>query len=370
MKRDVEHVIRQSNHSVSRLLFTLSVLQKNIESDAHTNFLGVIAVSTASHAQAALEGVWQGQLGSSKITACFNPESSGQNGSYYYSRYLAPIQLSRSSVPGEWREAGKDGGTTGTWSIDTPSDTAITGTWRSPKDGTALPVVLHRIEPSEASKDCGSDAFVNSLETTNGVTTIEKFSENGHPYTVATKAGQKTLVLSGNNSVAIRKINNAIAKIAHIPDGVKIFNQERRKSLADHAQPYTSEILVRPTYWAAHWVTVQFYHWQTGYGASGISYVFHTWNLDTGEEVDPWSWIGSQSKLSAWLKGHTNLGPECAEQQSGHGALELLFNEKGITLMEEATGSDCDLEYFLSWQDLKPMLSAKGNAAFASLQIK
>lgn len=327
-----------------------------------------MAVSTAAQAQTALQGVWQGQLGSSAITACFNLQANGDGGSYYYNRHLVPIPLSATSVPGAWSEHTEDGQSTGTWSIDTSSDTAITGTWLSPKGGTPLAIALQRVEPSEASKDCGSDAYVSSLEATNGITTIEKGSENGHPYTVATKAGQKTLRLMGNNDAATHKINKAIAKIAHDPDGVKTFNRERRESLADFARPVTSEILVRPTFFTTHWVTVQFYHWQKGYGQGGISWALHTWNLDTGDEVDPWRWIGSQAKLNAWLKAHMQLGPECADSE--HGPLELTFDTSGIYLAERATGRDCDLEYLVSWQDLKPMLSAEGKAAYDSLQVK
>jgi len=371
MKRGVERTIKKPKALAVGMLSMLGVLQKISKQISVTVFLlGAFILPAISHAQTRLQGVWQGQLGSSAITVCFNPADSGANGSYYYNRYLTPIQLSSFSVPGEWKEEEKNGVTTGIWNIDTSSETAITGTWRSPKDGTVLPVALQRVEPSEASKNCGSDAFVKSLESTNGVTTIEKLSENGHPYSVTTRAGQKTLALVENNSAATRKINQAIAKIAHDPEGVKTFNQERRQSLAAYARPDTSEISVRPVYWSAHWITIQFYHWQVGYGRGGIGWVFHTWNLDTGEEVDPWSWIGSHSKLDAWMKAHTQISPECSEQEAGHGALELTFNETGITLAEPATGSYCDLEFFLSWQDLKPMLSAKGKAAFASLQVR
>ncbi|NWD67073.1 hypothetical protein HX870_05620 [Pseudomonas gingeri] len=369
MMQDVENITRQSNNSVSCPASVLGMAKETSRSLLTLIFFwGAISASTASQAQTALQGVWQGQLGSSAITACFNPQANGDGGSYYYNRHRVPIPLSATSVPGAWNEHTEDGQSTGTWNIDTSSDAAIKGTWHSPKDATALPIVLQRVEPSEASTDCGSDAYVNSLEATNGMTTIEKGSTNGHAYTVATKAGQKTLSVVGNNDSATRKINKAIAKIAYDPKGVETFNRERRESLTDFAKPFTSEISVKPTYWTTHWVTVQFYHWEKGYGRSGISWTYHTWNLDTGDEVDPWSWIGSQEKLNAWLKAHTELGPECADSE--HGPLELTFDAKGINLAEAATGRDCDLDYSLSWLDVKPMLSAKGKAAYDSLQDK
>lgn len=78
-----------------------------------TPLLLLSLVTLSSFAHADLAGVWKGTLGKSPITVCFNtPPFEGA--SYYYQRFLTPIQLTQSKAGEPWVEAGK----TGIWRLE------------------------------------------------------------------------------------------------------------------------------------------------------------------------------------------------------------------------------------------------------------
>ena len=119
--------------------------------------LAVIALAfTPFLANAAdLAGVWQGTLGKSAITACFNG-ADGEQGSYYYQRILTPIQLTQANDNAPWVEAGN----TGLWKLDKPQGDTLAGAWSKTKDAKSLPLALKRI----STDGCGSDAYNAPME--------------------------------------------------------------------------------------------------------------------------------------------------------------------------------------------------------------
>ncbi|WP_226455753.1 hypothetical protein [Pseudomonas sp. AF03-9] len=318
-----------------------------------------------------LAGVWTGTLGKSAITACFNG-AHGANGSYYYQRILSPIQLTQANASEPWVEDGQ----TGFWQLDDPQGDTLTGTWSKAIGGKGLALRLKRAD----AEGCASDSYNNPLEASPPPVTVEKKTFNEHAYQVKTQGGQVTLSLDGDGP-AISKINADLARMAISPEGQAQFYRERRNALDQSGGTYTSEITVEPFYWSSQWITVRFYHWAAGYGRGGISWGLHSWNLHTGESVDPWTWLGGQAQwdspysgqvqlpatFSAWLTKQTSVDEGCPAVTS-YSTFDLSFNTEGLQLSTPAQGDGCDNELSFTWEQLAPVLTAQGKAALPSLQ--
>ncbi|MEA3170525.1 MAG: hypothetical protein QOI97_3473 [Pseudomonas sp.] len=333
----------------------------------------VIALACApllTHA-ADLAGVWKGTLGKSAITACFNG-AHGANGSYYYQHILTPIQLTQANASEPWAEEGN----TGFWQLDEPQGDTLTGTWSKAPGGKGLAVLLKRAD----TESCASDTYNTPLEAVPPKVTVEKKAFREHAYQVHTQGGQVTFKLEGEGP-AIEKINRDLARLAVSPDGQADFYRERRNALDQSGGTTTSEITVEPFYWSSQWITVRFYRWTAGYGRGGISWGLHSWNLQTGDSVDPWTWLGGQQEwydaysgqvklptpFSDWLAKQTTTDEGCPAVTS-YSTFDLSFNTQGLQLSTPATGDGCDNELSFTWAQLEPVLTAQGKAALPSLK--
>jgi len=331
----------------------------------------VLACTPLIATAADLAGVWQGTLGKSAITACFNG-AHGANGSYYYQRILTPIQLTQANASEPWAEEGNSG----FWQLDEPQGDTLTGTWSKTPGGKGLALSLKRIDVDS----CASDAYNNAIEALPPPVKVEKNTFHEHAYQVKTQGGQVILKLEGDGA-AIDKINRDLARMAISPDGQTDFYRERRNSLDQGGGTSTSEISVEPHYWSSHWITVRFYRWTAGYGRGGISWGLHTWNLQTGDSVDPWTWLGGREEwdnpysgqiklpapFSAWLAKQTSADEGCPAVTS-YSTFDLSFNTEGMQLSTPAQGDGCDNELSFTWEQLEPVLTAEGKAALPSLK--
>lgn len=335
--------------------------------------LAVIALAfTPLLANAAdLAGVWQGTLGKSSITACFNG-ADGEHGSYYYQRILTPIQLTQATDNAPWVEDGN----TGFWALQKPQGDSLSGAWSKIKDGKPLPLALKRI----GTDGCGSDAYNAPMEAAPLPIKTEKKTFENHPYQLKTQGARVTLALESDGP-AIQKINRQLAALAINDEDQDDYFHERREYLGRNGSAYTSEIDVNPTYWSSQFITVRFYRWTAGTGARGISWGQHSWNLQTGERVDPWTWLGGQqewydaysghvklpARFSTWLAKQTSTDEGCPAITS-YDTFDLSFNTQGLQLSTRATGDGCDNDLAFTWEQLEPVLTVQGKAAIPSLK--
>ncbi|XVO86715.1 hypothetical protein ACQ9Y2_23735 [Pseudomonas palleroniana] len=318
-----------------------------------------------------LAGVWKGTLGKSTIVACFNG-ADGEHGSYYYQRILTPIQLTQASDNSPWVEAGN----TGFWALQPPQGDRLSGAWSKTPGGTPLPLNLQRVD----TQGCGSDAYNAPMEAAPLPIKTEKKTFGEHRYQLKTQGAQVTLKLEGDGQ-AIQKINQQLAALAVSDDDQKEYLQERREYLGRNGSAYTSEIEVAPTYWSSQFMTVRFYRWAAGTGAGGISWGLHSWDLQTGESVDPWAWLGGRQEwydayaghvklpatFSQWLAGQTTTDEGCPAITS-YSTFDLSFNTQGLQLATRATGDGCDNELNFTWEQLTPVLTEAGKAALPRLK--
>ncbi|MBV1809875.1 hypothetical protein [Pseudomonas viridiflava] len=319
-----------------------------------------------------LAGVWQGTLGKSTVTACFNG-ADGEHGSYYYQRILKPIQLTQASKNAPWVEEGN----TGFWALQKPQGDTLSGGWSKTKGGKPLPLSLQRI----SADGCGSDAYNSPMEAAPLPIKAEKKSFENHSYLLKTQGAQVTIKLEGDGP-AIQKINQQLAALAANDEDQDYYFEERREYLGRNGSAYTSDIEVRPVYWSSKFITVKFYRWAAGYGASGISWGLHSWNLQTGESVDPWTWLGGRQEwydaysghvelpatFSVWLAKQTDTDEGCPAITS-YSTFHLSFNTQGLQLSTRPTGDGCDNDLSFTWEQLEPVLTEQGKAALPSLKL-
>jgi len=337
------------------------------------SILALAGVSAcASAASTDLAGVWQGTLGKSAITACFNA-APNSNGSYYYQRFVTPIQLTQAQAGEPWTEDRK----TGFWQLDAPQGDRLSGTWSKVPGGAPLPLALTRI----STEGCGDDAYNGPMEAAPLALKVVNKRFGEHRYQLRTQGAQVSLRLEGD-SPALKNINRQLERLAISPEGQEEFFSERREYLGRNGSGYTSEITVEPHYWSSQWLTVRFYRWAAGTGRNGISWGLHTWNLQTGERVDPWTWLGGRQQWSDAYSGQVKLAPGFAmwlEKQttkdadcpavSSYSNYDLSFNTQGLQLSTPAYGDGCDNELSFTWEQLAPVLSAEGKAALPSLRL-
>ncbi|RZI21817.1 hypothetical protein EUX58_22035 [Pseudomonas sp. 770NI] len=331
-----------------------------------------LAVIPSLATAAELAGVWQGTLGKSAITVCFNG-ADGEHGSYYYQRIRTPIQLTQANDNAPWVEEGN----TGFWALQKPQGDTLSGAWSKIDGGAPLPLALRRI----GTDGCGSDAYNAPMEAAPLPIKTEKKTFHNHTYQLKTQGPRVTLKLAGDGP-AVQKINQQLAALAVNDEDLTDYFYERREYLGRNGSVYTSEIEVEPAYWSSQFLTVRFYRWAAGQGAMGISWGLHSWNLQTGESVDPWAWLGGHQQwhdaysghlklpaaFSTWLAKQTTIDEGCPAI-TDYSNFHLSFNTQGLQLSTPANGDGCDNDLAFTWEQLEPVLTAQGKAAVPSLKL-
>jgi hypothetical protein len=210
---------------------------------------------------------------------------------------------------------------------------------------------------------------------------VEKQTFDGHAYQIRTQGGQVTLRLEGAGP-AIDKVNRQLAELAADPEAQESYFDERRRSLGDNGYVATSEISVEPVYRSSRWLTVRFYRWAAGTGRNGIGWGLHSWDLHTGERVDPWAWLGAHyqwysafgghvslpTPFANWLRSQVEADDGCPDVAS-YSDYDLTFDAQGMHLANQATGDGCEVDVTFSWKQLQPVLSAQGQEALSRLQL-
>jgi len=347
--------------------------------------LSLSVMPLAMAADASLQGVWQGTLGGADIVACFNQPGSGSDssGSYYYTRYKAPIMLSKDQGKTAWKETDANNQVTGNWSLNPPQGGNITGSWTHPKTGKSLPVAL-RLLAAAGGLDhptCASDAYNTALEAMPPLKTAKPVTFEGRQYRNLSLADAITVeLLAPGDGVA--KINAQLRDV--LPKNkaeLAGYFKARRQHLGQNGWAAEDEVHADPTYWSARWVTIKFYRWAAGYGSSGISMNYRTWNLKSGQETDVWTWFGTRasqgddkselpSRLRQALFKDAVADPECKGDYPGKGRYHLTLKADGVSFREDARGSGCEEDFLLPYDKVAPFLTPQGRAALSDLLPK
>ena len=346
------------------------------------------ALHTAMAGDMPVQGVWQGTVGKANIVACFNQPSptqgSDRSGSYYYTRYKTPIMLAKPNGKTLWQELDAKGNTTGTWSLGAPQGGKLAGTWTEPKSGKTLPLALTLLEAAgdREHPSCASDAYNLALEDFPATKVSKPVAFEGKQY--------RNLQVGDTITVELLAQGDGIAKINAQLRGVLAKNKKdledyyatRREYLGRNGFATEDEVYAEPTYWSPRWVTMKFYRWAAGYGASGISIKFRTWDVKTGQETDVWNWFGASAsdgddkaelpdRLRQALFKNVTIDAECkGTDYDGRGRFHLSLKPEGVSFWEDPNGSGCENDFLLPYNKVGPFLTVKGHTALSDLLPK
>ncbi|AMP00560.1 hypothetical protein CAter282_2713 [Collimonas arenae] len=322
-----------------------------------------------------LAGVWQGKLGNADIVACFNQAGAdSSSGSYYYVRHKTPIQLMQKTGQSSWMESGG----TGSWSLGTPENGHLDGTWRAPKGGAPLALALTSVSGGGTENACGSDAYNRALESFPALQIGKTQDFEGKKYRNLRVADVVTIELQGSGDGLVKVNQKLRAILPRKAEDLADYFATRRRYLSSMGTATEDETSAEPVFWSSRWITVNFYRWAAGYGRNGIMLDYRTWDLRTGDEIQLWDWFAPKSadgglyralpeRLQKYLFKGVAIDKECRDGYKGEGQYRVSLTANGIEFWEEAFGTGCEQDFVIPYAKLGPFLTSQGKAALRDL---
>ena len=326
-----------------------------------------------------LVGTWTGMVGKAKVNVCFQSFSDGgyRNGSYYYLRHRVPIQLDNLDDK-IWLEPDSN-----RMVFETITESVATGRWIGFKSGKELPVRLRFLgicpeDEGNTSTPCACDLFNKPIETM-PVPKIETLGKGTRQCrrTIRLESGSigmEWFELCGTDEAA-RKISERLR--SSFPDpktGAAAFFECRRNTMGAFGSA-SCELnrTTAPHFWNNRLLVVSEAEGGFCGGAHDFGGVrYPAFDLETGETVDPASWLDpdSQDTLNALLlerilADSENVSEECKGVVQQDLNYSLRIDSTGIAFYTEFGHCcrACDVEQRLSFQELSPFLSQEGKAA-------
>jgi hypothetical protein len=312
------------------------------------------------------QGVWSGTIGTKAIVACFNDNGYG---SYYYIDYLKPISLSKGGYKDHYLHEHND---TGRWELAVPVNGTVAGTWSNEKTGKTLPIHLALVDGDDDESACVRNSYnlrLGIIKPKIEKGEIIQFSL-GRSYRKLQFARQETIELFGADP-ALGKINSSL-KPNQSKEAIDDYLVQWRESWERLGYPLKDELCTEPIFWDSNFIMVGFHRWYAGTGTGGISDEYRTWSTQTGEEVDLWQWIGSNSEerelspeLEEFLYKDFEESPGCTDYY-GQGNYELRLDKAGLYISE--TAISCGVGFFVPYEKLLPFLTPAGKEAVRSIK--
>jgi hypothetical protein len=333
----------------------------------------------ASVDPAALAGIWKGSIGRQPVVACFNrSDTYGAEGSYYYLKHLVPISIGFEASNKTIKEAD------GVWDVDLAAGSStLTGSWKKKDGAGATPISLTRVGAVDP-KACGSDAFAAPLEAPSAprVVTGPRTDFNGHGYRTLSGLNQATIQILVPGAAADTINRDLRAVIDDTTKAVAEYNERRRNNLATRGFVMDDENNVSPSFWSDRYLSINFYSWAAGMGASGISSYDLTWDLTTGKRVDLWGWFGVKreqamdnsktmpARLLAKFVKPGDVPPaddNCAANYTGEVPFRISLTATGMQFTQWPRGDGCDLDFAADFDALLPHMTSDGRAAVKAI---
>ena len=269
----------------------------------HTIIFCIACQAWGAGEASALNGAWIGTIGNHKVIACFELASEAGKAShaqYFYLRRMKPIALLPDEhEQGRWLE-GMATEPTGIWTIDADRD-AIRGTWSSPTRTSRLPIALARFRDISGNfygEDCPLQ-FVDMpiAPPRSPIKIIRGNARKNHG-----QHFRSLSVLDGAvSSLALAGKGHGTTRINTLLENTlwgNVVNYLTCPTPGGGKPDYMSNVEL--SYRDEEWVS--FIASTSGYcgGAHPFSgFVFSTWSVTTGREVNLWTWIRDSRKPGA-----------------------------------------------------------------------
>ncbi len=352
--------------------------------------------ATAATDLQAMDGVWQGTIGTLPVRACYDAGEYRSEGRYFYVRNLTTIPLiADRDKPGELTEGWADDKDVARWTIDGISGHTLAGTWRGKK--RTLPIRLRRIAfttDEVFDRACSSLAFVEPIvaaarivrrtERLNAVLTAEQWTLAYPDDSVSVESFQ----LPGTGA-AIDAINRRLREpFENSEEGWAWCLRNTGSFGADY------HYSIEPTLATARWLAVKASNDSFCGGAHpNTSNVATLFDRTSGAIVNLFDWFAPAAvRRTTYEEGTTvdTLGPkllrhvagkipfaerreeDCRPSVESATTWDLALTEKGIAFTPNLPRvmMACGDTVVLSWAELSPYLNAAGKREVAALRAE
>jgi len=356
-------------------------------------FAPLLAFAAAAAAPAGLAGIWEGNVGTLPVRACFVQSEWGNFGAYYYLSRLRLIPLeAEEGAAGAFREGSET--RSPRWLVESADGARLSARWTS--GGRTLPVRLRRLAGGEGEEGpCGSLAF--HAPRLAGVRTVAaRATKDGVAYTRLSLDHRgrfeirfETFALDGSGE-AVRRINAALARgLAGDPPS---WFECVRDSLGQSPHEGGFDESLRPAMIVRRWLSVA-HHWDGFCGGAhpDSSNAYRLFDLSSGAEVDLNDWLnetavrregprGSDEEIKtlqpafreAILSGWRPEQAECEEVIRTADFWNIGLARDGFVLEPSLphVAQACGETFTLAFDRLRPFLTEEGAANLRALRAE
>jgi hypothetical protein len=353
--------------------------------------LALAAAAAPAPSPAELAGVWEGNVGTLPIRACFVRRDAEKFGAYYYLSRLRLIPLEADEAGTGFHEGVSDEPSPPRWTIDRVDGAELTGRWTA--RGRALPVRLHRLARMTGDDSpCASMVFHRPrLE---GVRTVpSRATLDGTAYTKLTldlrgrfESSFETFALDGGGAAA-QRINAALG--AGLAGDPPAWFECIGDSLGFAPLEGSFEESLAPTMFTRRWLVVA-HHWDGDCGGAhpDSTNSYRIFDLADGREIDIFDWLnaravhrerpeGSGEELKSLVPAFRDVvlarwrpdTPECDEPVRSEEFWTIGLRRDAFVFSPDLAHvvQACAEDFVVPFDRLRAYLSAEGAANVAAL---
>lgn len=324
--------------------------------------------------QVPYQGTWSGTIGNSKIQVCFNGK---YDSAYYYLKHKAGIRLTQeedTQDPNEWREQvinkeDRSDVLTGIWKFTSVAQDSLVGNWLNPDTQQTLDIKLQRVS---GAKDGCDDAFYAPLMP-------EKFRYSSGK--LQNKAFKTIKTDTGTAFEVPKNVKNADKLNAFIQSWIKEQYVNGFDCKLNGGEPWDKTL--EPVFWTDRWLVIRDALPDTYCGGahSSAALEYHVFDLDSGEQVNVWSWLidGENSAASGQEEGKKTKLRQLLEERNPRDDCEELKNDfwlgqpyptrKALVFITEYAhvARACEDEIGIDFKTIEPFLTPLGKEAVKSI---
>jgi len=352
----------------------------------------LIALVASAATPSGLAGVWQGEIGTLPVRACFTTREWGTFGAYYYLSRLRTIPLEAAGDAGNVFSEAAAGDEVPRWQIERVAGAQLTGRWTQGR--RTLPLRFSRVAGGEGEDGpCASMAFHQPrLEGVRSI--VSRASVDGTAYSRIAldprgrfELHYTTFALDGS-SEAVRRINAAVGEgLAGDPPHWLECSQ---LSFAAGPNEGSFDESLEPAMISRRWLSVA-HHWDGFCGGAhpDSSNTYRLFDLTSGAEVDLHDWLtsaavkrehfegvaeDSKTLLPAFrtliLEGWRPEDPECDETVRGEEYWNIGLGREGMIFSPSIAHAAqvCWEQITVPFARLRPFLTPEGAANVQALQ--
>lgn len=337
----------------------------------------------AAAEQPSLAGVWEGTVGNQPVRACFNePGVRDGFGAYYYKAHLQPIYLRPlENEPGTYVEGYPWEKQIPQWILDKVTEDKITGRWSKDRHELSFRLVrLPGLTLKEDETPCSSSLF--HAPRLRGIHLVSQpASKDGFRYTRLvfeypdhTELDVETFALPGRTPAVLRLNANLRKPLEGNPPEWHQCELTAAASNSNGGLSDRTELRMVTRRWLN---AVRFVEAYCGGAHPDSWYTPHTYDLQTGREVDLSKWlngrVGTPTFRRLFFANGGRDDHDCkdfVEQSVRAFALDIELKKNGLAFKPNDLPhvvQACGDESFISFAKLAPYLTPEGRKNIAAL---